>query len=153
MPSVIHNHTQTSAPSSSPSGLEFVPDSSIYTNPSSSSPKPTVHDLKGSSRLQRLRQQWSDPDDEFSVPIHTEYPLITKNHPLDISSFLLNYRTMHRSIEIMTPPVVSQISNDEVISWMHACIFPHVSYGDSFPTLTVFGAFRTSPSLFTDAAK
>ena len=41
---------------------------------------------------------------QFSVPIHTESPLVTKG-PIDMSSFLLNYRTMHRSIEIMTPPV------------------------------------------------
>ncbi|KAG0239612.1 hypothetical protein BGX31_002621 [Mortierella sp. GBA43] len=107
MPSIINTHHTPSAP---PSSLEFVSDDAAYyrnTHPSSpSKPSATLQDLKESNR-----RQWYDPDDEFSVPIHTKHPLITKK-PLDMSSFLLNYRTMHRSIEIMTPPPSSQISDE-----------------------------------------
>ncbi|KAG0353135.1 hypothetical protein BG005_007507 [Podila minutissima] len=98
MPSVI-------SPSSSHSSseIDFVPDD-LYYDPHAS------HASKGSSatdniqEIKKQQQRWSDPDDEFSVPIHTESPLIAKKGPLGMSSFLLNYRAMHRSIEIMTPP-------------------------------------------------
>ncbi|KAF8936725.1 hypothetical protein BGZ58_003803, partial [Dissophora ornata] len=108
MPSVINSNLTST---SSPSELDLVADDSIYysNNASKDSSKPTrtLQDLKDSAR-----RRWSDPEDEFSVPIHTEHPLITRN-PLDMSSFLLNYRTMHRSVEIMTPPPsVSQIGDE-----------------------------------------
>ncbi|KAF9112481.1 hypothetical protein BGX27_003307 [Mortierella sp. AM989] len=107
MPSVINANT-------SPSEIDFVSDKPIFyseqlssssSSLSKDSSKPTIQDLKESNRR---RQQWNDPDDEFSVPIHTEFPLISKS-PLDMASFLLNHRTMHRSIEIMTPPVEVRI--------------------------------------------
>ncbi|KAF9310473.1 hypothetical protein BG003_008521 [Podila horticola] len=98
MPSVI-------SPSSSHSSseIDFVPDDLYYDHSHAS------HSPKGSSATDSIKefkqqQRWSDPEDEFSVPIHTESPLIAKKGPLGMSSFLLNYRAMHRSIEIMTPP-------------------------------------------------
>lgn len=123
MPSIINTHHTPSAP---PSSLEFVSDDAAYyrnTHPSSpSKPSATLQDLKESNR-----RQWYDPDDEFSVPIHTKHPLITKK-PLDMSSFLLNYRTMHRSIEIMTPPPSSQIS-DEPSSKPSSLLHPTIPDG------------------------
>ncbi|KAG0357599.1 hypothetical protein BGZ54_000269 [Gamsiella multidivaricata] len=110
MPSVINTNLTSS---SAPSELDFVADDAVYFNSSPNSTKDpsssarTVQDLKDSNR-----RRWSDPEDEFSVPIYTEHPLITKK-PLNMSSFLLNYRAMHRSIEIMTPPAM-QI-NDEAM--------------------------------------
>ncbi|KAF9389347.1 hypothetical protein CPB97_011566 [Podila verticillata] len=102
MPSVISPRSSHSA-----SEIDFIPDDGLYYDHSHAS-----HSSKGSSapdnikelKQQQQQQRWSDPDDEFSVPIHTESPLIAKKGPLGMSSFLLNYRTMHRSIEIMTPP-------------------------------------------------
>ncbi|KAF8951591.1 hypothetical protein BGZ46_003903, partial [Entomortierella lignicola] len=97
MPSVINANIISSE-------IDFSDKPIFYTQPSSTSSKDsTINDIKESNRR---RQQWCDPDDEFSVPIHTEFPLISKE-PLDISSFLLNHRTMNRSIEIMTPPPVT----------------------------------------------
>ncbi|KAG0016298.1 hypothetical protein BGZ81_011302, partial [Podila clonocystis] len=99
MPSVI-------SPSSSHSSseIDFVPDDlyDVQSHASHSSKGSSAHD--NIQELKRQQQRWSDPDDEFSVPIHTESPLIAKKGPLGMSSFLLNYRAMHRSIEIMTPP-------------------------------------------------
>ncbi|KAF9361519.1 hypothetical protein BGX34_007094 [Mortierella sp. NVP85] len=106
MPSIINTlHTPTAS-----SSFDFVDNPAYFTSDRTSShgtSKNTVQDLKESNH----RRQWYDPEDEFSVPIHTEHPLITKN-PLNMSSFLLNYRAMHRSIEIMTPPPSSQINEE-----------------------------------------
>ncbi|KAF9146358.1 hypothetical protein BGX30_001372 [Mortierella sp. GBA39] len=101
MPSIIN--TTNDHFSSAPSGLDFLSDSvastsSLRSNKNDNST--TIQELKD---RERRRRQWLEPEDEFSVPIHTESPLITKS-PLDMSSFLLNYRAMHRSVEIMTPP-------------------------------------------------
>ncbi|KAF9103982.1 hypothetical protein BGX29_002609 [Mortierella sp. GBA35] len=100
MPSVINNHFSTT---STPSELDLLSDDATpsYYNRSLNSNQQDnrpIQDLKD-----RRRRQWLEPEDEFSVPIHTESPLITKS-PLDMSSFLLNYRAMRRSVEIMTPP-------------------------------------------------
>ncbi|KAG0092729.1 hypothetical protein BGZ93_008199 [Podila epicladia] len=114
MPSVI-------SPSSSHSSseIDFVPDGLCYDHHAS-------HSTKGSSatdniqELKKQQQRWSDPDDEFSVPIHTESPLIAKKAPLGMSSFLLNYRAMHRSIEIMTPPSQpTKTSSDSTATSLH----------------------------------
>ncbi|KAF9982851.1 hypothetical protein BGZ75_005682 [Mortierella antarctica] len=107
MPSVVN--TNLSSPLHPPSELDFVSDDALsYTRPSSFHPQDSAQKDHTVQKLKELRRrQWSDPDDEFSVPIHTESPLITKK-PLGTSSFLLHYRAMHRSVEIMTPPV-SQI--------------------------------------------
>ncbi|KAF9090871.1 hypothetical protein BGX23_005638 [Mortierella sp. AD031] len=100
MPSVINNHFSTT---STPSELDLLSDDatpSYYSRSLNSNQQDNrpIQDLKD-----RRRRQWLEPEDEFSVPIHTESPLITKS-PLDMSSFLLNYRAMRRSVEIMTPP-------------------------------------------------
>ncbi|KAG0301917.1 hypothetical protein BGZ97_002556, partial [Linnemannia gamsii] len=106
MPSVI-NTTTTNNHFSAPSELDLLSDSAAI---SSSSTHPSLRSNNNNENIQELkdrerrrRRQWLEPEDEFSVPIHTESPLITKR-PLDMSSFLLNYRTMRRSVEIMTPP-------------------------------------------------
>ncbi|KAG9320270.1 hypothetical protein KVV02_003927 [Mortierella alpina] len=107
MPSVVNTNLSSSL--HPPSELDFVSDDALsYTRASSFHPQDSAQKDHTVQKLKELgRRQWSDPDDEFSVPIHTESPLITKK-PLGTSSFLLHYRAMHRSVEIMTPPV-SQI--------------------------------------------
>ncbi|KAG0327096.1 hypothetical protein BG004_002836, partial [Podila humilis] len=107
MPSVISTH-------SSSSEMDFIADDKLYfdqnvshnnsTNEEEGSSARSSHFMNKNIKQQQQRPHWFDPDDEFSVPIHTELPLITKRTPLKMSSFLFNYRTMHRSIEIMTPP-------------------------------------------------
>ncbi|KAF9288330.1 hypothetical protein BGZ68_000460, partial [Mortierella alpina] len=107
MPSVVNTNLSSSA--NALSELDFVSDDALsYTRSSTFHPQDSAQKDRTVQKLKELRRrQWSDPDDEFSVPIHTESPLITKK-PLGTSSFLLHYRAMHRSVEIMTPPV-SQI--------------------------------------------
>ncbi|KAF9957013.1 hypothetical protein BGZ72_002251 [Mortierella alpina] len=135
MPSVVN--TNLTSPLR-PSELDFVSDEALtYTRSSPLYPQDSAQKDGSVQKLKELRRrQWSDPDDElvfiipgrlhhtnathpclsvqFSVPIHTESPLITKK-PLGTSSFLLHYRAMHRSVEIMTPPV-SQISRVAIAS-------------------------------------
>ncbi|KAG0289012.1 hypothetical protein BGZ96_007324 [Linnemannia gamsii] len=105
MPSII-NTTTNNHFSSTPSELDLLSDSAAAATstiqPSlRSNNNENIQELK--DRERRRRRQWLEPEDEFSVPIHTESPLITKS-PLDMSSFLLNYRAMRRSVEIMMPP-------------------------------------------------
>ncbi|KAF9923460.1 hypothetical protein FBU30_006497 [Linnemannia zychae] len=101
MPSIIRidNHY-------APSELDLLSDGVVATSSLDSNSTNTSMDnstaIKEMKESERRRRQWLDPEDEFSVPIHTELPLITKS-PLDMSSFLLNYRSMRRSVEIMTP--------------------------------------------------
>ncbi|KAG0276628.1 hypothetical protein BGZ95_007272 [Linnemannia exigua] len=95
MPSIINTNTHVS------SEMDFLSDSAAIA--STTTPKNNNDRIQELKDRQRRRRQWLEPEDEFSVPIHTESPLITKS-PLDMSSFLLNYRAMHRSVEIMTPP-------------------------------------------------
>ena len=65
--------------------------------------------------------------------------MITKN-PLNMSSFLLNYRAMHRSIEIMTPPPSSQIN--EEVCWKSAlCCFVYMPCNPP-PSLSLFHPFQ-----------
>ncbi|KAF9150243.1 hypothetical protein BG015_007942 [Linnemannia schmuckeri] len=110
MPSVIN--TSNNHFSSVPSELDLLSDSAVSTTASSlrsnkNDNSSTIQELKD---RERRRRQWLEPEDEFSVPIHTESPLITKS-PLEMSSFLLNYRAMRRSVEIMTPPSTSNASS------------------------------------------
>ncbi|KAF9539184.1 hypothetical protein EC957_005732 [Mortierella hygrophila] len=101
MPSIIN--TTNDYFSSGPTGLDFLSDSAASTSSLRSNKNDNSTTIQELKDRERRRRQWLEPEDEFSVPIHTESPLITKS-PLDMSSFLLNYRAMHRSVEIMTPP-------------------------------------------------
>ncbi|GJJ69466.1 hypothetical protein EMPS_01812 [Entomortierella parvispora] len=121
MPSVISPTTT--------SDLTFVADDSLYFNGPSSTNTPSNNDIQSlKNEARRRKQLWSDPDDEFSVPIHTESPLVTKG-PIDMSSFLLNYRTMHRSIEIMTPPVSQSTTTGAAAPSPSSSIHPSVPDG------------------------
>ncbi|KAK3844879.1 MAG: hypothetical protein J3R72DRAFT_419066 [Linnemannia gamsii] len=102
MPSIINTNTHFLSDldllSESAANASTTTHSSFH--PNNKNNNDHIQELKD---RQRRRRQWLEPEDEFSVPIHTESPLITKS-PLDMSSFLLNYRAMRRSVEIMTPP-------------------------------------------------
>ncbi|KAF9339619.1 hypothetical protein BGZ91_005291 [Linnemannia elongata] len=113
MPSIIN--TTNNHFSSAPSELDLLSDSVASTSSLRSNKNDNSTTLQELKDRERRRRQWLEPEDEFSVPIHTESPLITKS-PLDMSSFLLNYRNMRRSVEIMTPPPTTPSKNHDGLS-------------------------------------